>query len=205
MSKELVSGVALIGPAIDAGLRHCQGGMSEFASARVGVEGSRVSIVPVFEVPKLLEDPDRTVVGVYVGFNGSVSGHGLLIFEEPSARWLLGQLVGSIPATSVWDDPLSRSALMEMGNVTVSGFLNGLADWFHMAILPEAPVIACDIMGAILNSITATVSMAAEQAVAVSTRFEFADSMGVHGYLLLLLDNDSLDKMMSSSLEGMVQ
>lgn len=202
MSDDLITGAELLGPAMDAGLRCCQGGLSELVAARVGIEGSRVGLVPVFDVPKLLDDPDRVVVGIYVGFTGNVCGHGLLIFDEPSARWLLERLVGSAPATSGWDDPFSRSAILELGNVAVSGFLNGLADWFHMAIVPEAPVLACDILEAILSSIAASVSLAADQAVAISTRFVFDDNAGVHGYLLLLPDNDSLNKLLSSSLKG---
>lgn len=177
---------------IDLGLIRSQEGLSGLLGAPVQLRGNRGRLVRVLEVPDLLEDPDQVVLGVYVGFHGDMSGHGLLLFDEPSARWLGDRLLGNPPDTAVLGDPLMMSALLELGNVTVSSFLNGVADRFGSNIQPFAPCLAHDMVGAILGYIAAALSLEMDLAVVIHTRFAFPDNDNVNGYLLLLPDRKSL-------------
>ncbi len=186
-------------PAVRAGLQQSQAGLSGFTGADVKVEGTRVELMPVLDMAGLTGPKDQVVVGIYVGFEGSITGHGLLMFDQESAAWLVEQIVGSRVEGPVSSDSLARSALLELGNITISGFLNGLADWFNMTVLPTTPHIAFDIMAAILNSVLASVSVSAENAVSIETTFSFPSKDSVSGYLLLLPDHASLQTLFTQT------
>lgn len=177
---------------VDVGLLRSQEGLSGFLGTPVQLIGCRSDLVRVLEVPTLLEDPDRVVLGIYVGFHGDMSGHGLLLFDETSACWLGNRLLGDPPDTCDLGDPLMISAILELGNVTVSGFLNGVADRFGAAIQPFVPCVSHDMIGAILGYIAAALSIDMDFAVAIQTRFNFPDNADISGYLLLLPDRESL-------------
>lgn len=184
---------------MELGLTRAQEGLSGLLGVPVRLRGNMSKLVRVLEVPGLLDEPDQVALGIYVGFQGHMSGHGLLLFDEPSARWLGNLLLGNPRDDAGIDDPLTVSALMELGNVTVSGFLNGVADRFGAAIQPFVPCVAHDMVGAILGYIAAALSVEMDFAVAVHTRFTFPDKDDVAGYLVLLPDQASLNLLLNSA------
>lgn len=194
--------IEAITPAIQAGLDRAQMGLSGLIEANVRIEGVRIEIMPIFDIPGLAGPPDQMVVGIHVGFKGAFCGHGLLMFNEESAAWLAGRLLMTESEDIAFSDQLVRSALLELGNVTVSGFLNGLADWFGLQLQPTTPEIAYDLMAAILNTILASVSAMADSVVSIETTFSFSDNESVGGYLLLLPDNRTLEVLLGSVTGG---
>lgn len=183
---------------VEVGLARSQEGLSGFLGTSVQLEGGRSKLVRVLEVPSLLDDPDQVVLGIYVGFHGDMSGHGLLLFDEASARWMGDLLLGNPPDTAALGDPLMMSALLELGNVTVGSFLNGVADRFGSTIHPFVPCVSHDMVGAILAYIAAALSVDMDLAVVIQTRFTFPDNADVTGYLLLLPDKESLQLLLNA-------
>lgn len=177
-------------PAIHAGLERCQRGLSGLTGETVTLTGEGAEIRALSEVPRLVTEREEVVVALYLSFHGALTGHCLLVFDRASATWLsrrlLGNGVGFRDTVSL--DPMAASSLAEMGNVTVSSFLNGMADSLEVAILPSPVHMAVDYLPAILQSLLAALAVSGDAALVVSTRLSFPAGDGVHGYLLLVPD-----------------
>ena len=143
--------------------------------------------------------PDKIVVGVYVGITGSLSGHALLMLPPEGARRLARILLDGIvqpadddgPDDSLDFSPLEMSALQEVGNVTISAFLNELGMHLHEPVLPSVPQALVEMAGAILDAVLVDISGDADQVLAARAAFiEGYDA--IEGTLLVLPRPESL-------------
>jgi chemotaxis protein CheC len=143
---------------------------------------------------------EQIVVGIYLGFNGSLSGHALLMLPPAGAHSLAAILIEGIarPADSTADqaDPLEftaleLSALQEVGNVTISAFLNELGLHLQEPVMPSVPQAIVEMAGAILDAVLVDLSMDADQVLAARAAFiEGYDA--IEGTLLVLPRPESL-------------
>lgn len=143
--------------------------------------------------------PEKIVVGVYVGITGSLSGHALLMLPPEGARRLARILLDGIvqpadddgPDDSLDFSPLEMSALQEVGNVTISAFLNELGMHLHEPVLPSVPQALVEMAGAILDAVLVDISGDADQVLAARAAFiEGYDA--IEGTLLVLPRPESL-------------
>lgn len=70
----------------------------------------------------------REFVGVQIGFGGGMAGESVLAIDRDGAR----RLLESLPGGDV--DGLTESRVREVGNILISGFLDGWADYLGTAI-----------------------------------------------------------------------
>ncbi len=175
--------------AISVGLRQAEAALAAFVGVPARIEQRRIALMPVFDVPGVISDPDAMVVGSYITFEGGMSGHGMLLFAAPTAGWIAARITGTTPPASPSEDPLARSALEELGNVVVGNFINGIADSLGIAIMRCVPCFVADIAGAILNSVAAEICRDVDTAVVVDTEFHLggpAKPETFSGHLILL-------------------
>jgi len=172
--------------AVERGLERACAGLEELSGSRLYLESMGVDRLPVLEIGDRLAREER-VVAVFVTFDGDVTGYGLLVLSEEGAHWMARRLLGT---ELEGDEPLFLSALQEVGNISLSGFLNGVADYFGVSIRPSAPIFIRDTLAAVTNSLAAAVSATREEAYFVRTRFYFDEEPGVTGHLVLLPETD---------------
>ena len=144
--------------------------------------------------------PDKVVVGIYVGISGSLSGHALLMLPPDGARRLARILLegiaepadkGAPPRDPFVLDALEISALQEVGNVTISAFLNELGMHLHEPVLPSVPQAIVEMAGAILDAVLVDLSLDANQV--LSARAAFIEGYdAIEGTLLVLPRPESL-------------
>lgn len=196
-------------PAVDAGLAQAQANIAAFIGQDLRLTGTDIRLLPILGYGESAADAgDDEVTSVYLYFHGDIRGHCLLSFDRPSAAWLAGRLLCA-PAEDIlasWTaegpDPMAASALVEFGNIAVSGFLNGLSDYCHMAVIPAPPSITVDYRSAVVSYILASVSMTTETALLIGTRFTFPGQAGISGTLLLLPEIDSLHTLLKTLSAG---
>lgn len=172
---------------VRSGLGRAEQGLGELLGTAVAVDVELMTLEPALGLGRLAATPEAEVVGIYVAFAGDLAGHCLWCLDGASADRLAGQLVGmnGVPAA------LSDSALLEAGNIAVSGLVNGIADRGGWTIHVSPPALARDMLGALVNTVLAAASLTAEQWLAVQGRF-CSQSGDVAGTLLLLPDARSL-------------
>lgn len=150
--------------------------------------------------------PDKVVVGIYLGIGGSLSGHALLMLPPDGARRLARILLegvvvpagdGAPPGDPFVLDPLEISALQEVGNVTISAFLNELGMHLHEPVLPSVPQAVVEMAGAILDAVLVDLSLEANQVLAARAAFiEGYDA--IEGTLLVLPRPESLGALLEA-------
>lgn len=96
----------------------------------------RVEHVVGDDVARLFGGADRPFVGVALDVSGVLRGVVLIAFEPADARTLAGLLTGR---GDLELDELGRSAIMEVGNILTSSYLNALAKVLGGAHLPSPP------------------------------------------------------------------
>lgn len=101
---------------------------------RVGV--TRMNFMELSELRAELDDGTANV-GTAVELHGGFKGDSLLVFDEDSARTIARELVADVPDDGV--DNIARSALLEVGQITTNGFVDGWADILETSIDASTP------------------------------------------------------------------
>lgn len=183
---------------VEGALRQASQGLSDMVGRPVQIEAPQVTLVPTEEVAELAGGPEKSVVGVYLGMTGQLTGHALLVFTPESA---------SLLADLVWDRPPAQpspersaedlSALAEVGNLTASYFFNYLSDRSGLTIAPTTPVVVEDMLGALLDSILAELSLYGSEALLLQTVFSGAAGE-LTGQMIFLPHLETLNNLMEA-------
>lgn len=115
----------------DRGTRRAADSLAAFADLETSVEATRLSYVSPGDLPGRLRD--REYVGVQVAFDGRMAGDAVLLFDAESARAFGAELTARVLGSDAGDG-LERSGLKEAGNIMLSGFVDGWADYMGASI-----------------------------------------------------------------------
>ncbi len=122
--------------------------MAQLTGNEADVEVTRVSLIDRADIGEELGQQE--LVGVQFDFDGALSGETVLVFDRASTDDIVETLV---PA-GIDDPAMARSSVEEVGNIMMSGFIDGWADYLEATIehtppeyiertgaevLPEAP------------------------------------------------------------------
>ena len=152
-----------------AGLYHSIKGLSQMIGQEMTITDPEVTLVPIMEIPKLVGGMETEVAGIYLKTEGQMGGQFMLILPYEKALEMVDLLMYEPPGTTKEFDDLSRSALAEMGNLTGTFFLNGIAEMTGLETQPSPPAVMIDMVGAILNVIMATSAQTVEEVIMIST------------------------------------
>ena len=180
--------------------------LAEMTGHEIIVAAPAVRRCSAADVIEMAGGPDSVVVGIYLGITGSISGHALLMLPPDGARRLARILIDGIadPADGSDDsaDPLTFSgleisALQEVGNVTISAFLNELGMHLHEPVLPSCPQAIVEMAGAILDAVLVDLSVDTDELLAARAAFiEGYDA--IEGTLLVLPRPESLGTLLEA-------
>jgi chemotaxis protein CheY-P-specific phosphatase CheC len=134
--------------------------VSSMTGIRSDVDVSRLSFVPIEDVPNTARD--EVYVGVVTEFTGTPGGYLAILFDEPSARTIVD---ATVPVEV--DDPLGdmgESAIQELGNIMTSGFIDGWANVLRTSIDHTPPELVHDFGRAILSPIAGRLGQSQEYA-----------------------------------------
>jgi chemotaxis protein CheC len=134
--------------------------VSSMTGLQTDVEVSRLSFIPIEDVPNAASD--ERYVGVVMEFKGTPGGYLAILFDEPSARTIVD---ATVPMDL--DDPLGEmgeSAIQELGNIMTSGFIDGWANVLETSIDHTPPKLVHDLGTAILSPIAGRLGQSQEYA-----------------------------------------
>ena len=103
----------------DAGAGAASASLSAMTGLETEVAVTRVRVSTVEDVRRTLTE---SFVGVRIGFSGGLAGETLLWFESDCADRVVEALLPDA------DEERTRAGLREVGNITISGFIDGWAD-----------------------------------------------------------------------------
>ncbi len=158
------------------------------------------------ELLEMAGGPGSIVFAVYVGITGSLRGHGLLLLPPDGAHRLAAVLLqgllgpGQLPIEELDPmafDELETSVLAEVGNVTISAFLNEVGMHLHEPVMPTPPQTLVEILGAVLDGVLLDLVSECDQLLATRTTFTENGNV-LDGALLVLPRAGSLQALLQA-------
>lgn len=172
------------------GAGHAATALSEMTGQRIMISVPRVNIAPLDDVPNQISLGEEPVAAVLMQMMGDLSGLTLLVFPQASAL-RVASLMMQRPATEL--GAIEQSAIKEAGNILGSSYMNALAEFMGMILMPSPPSLAVDTSHAVLSSTYVEVGGGAEYVFCVESEFVLQESRErVRGLFLLLPDPSSL-------------
>jgi chemotaxis protein CheC len=171
---------------------HAATALSQLVGAPVSIGVPDARLLPVNEVPGVFGGPENLVGAVYSRLLGDISG-GLLFIALRKDVLALADLLRSRQVGSTKSLGADEEALvLHAAAVLQSAYVAAIARLTELSVLPSPAQFAFDMMGAILEAVTASIGMKADTAILISARFE-TEEAAVDFALFFLPDPDSLD------------
>ena len=123
--------------------------LSSMLGRSVDISVPNAFVLPMAEAVESIGNPEDDVTGIVLGVFGDMEATVLLLVNPNHAALLCGML--GVPA----DSEFGESALMEIGNIVGSSYINALAMMTGMSIEPTPPGLATDMLAAIVESVLA--------------------------------------------------
>lgn len=108
-----------------------------------------LELVPLEAAAERIGPLEEPVAAVLTPLRGDVAASLLLVLPEPSATDLCA-LLGTDPA-----EELGRSCLQEVGNILTAAYATSLAGFTGLALEPAPPLLALDMLGAVVDAVLA--------------------------------------------------
>ena len=182
------------------GAGHAATALSTMTGQAIMINVPTISIARLDEVPaQVVANPEDSVAVVLLQMLGDLTGRSILVFPEQTAcrlsEMMLQRPRGSSPCISA----LEQSALKECGNILSGAYLNALADFMHLMLLPSPPLLAVDMASAVLSSAFLQFGDGRDVVFCVESEFQMRDDgEALRGYFLLLPDSGSLQRILQA-------
>jgi chemotaxis protein CheC len=152
-------------------MRHVSYTLIDMVGRSFEVDNLHVETVPVDSLIIDCDDPEAETVGIYLLIDGDLSGEAILMLHPADAMYLSDWLLETRPGTTSKLDPLAYSALAEFGNVTLSSFLNSVADLTGIPLRVSPPSVVVDVLAVIFEAVARSADTTSDTLQIVKTDF----------------------------------
>ena len=125
--------------------------LSQMIGKEVRITLPEVRIMGYNEAIEWIGGPEQVTAGVLVGMSGQMSGVMLSVQKLGFINLVLEQMLGHPIEDYHQLDELGKSALVEVGNIMISTFINALSGLSNISVNLTVPAFAVDMQGAILS------------------------------------------------------
>ncbi len=123
--------------------------LSTMLGRSVDISVPAALVLPMADAVGNIGNAEDDVTGIVLGVVGDMDATVLLLVSPNHAALMCGML--GVPA----DSEYGESAMLEIGNIVGTSYINALASMTGMAIEPTPPSIATDMLAAIVESVLA--------------------------------------------------
>ena len=124
--------------------------LSQMLGCEVRITLPEVRIMEYNEAIEWIGGPEPITAGVLVGMSGQLSGIMLSVQQLDFVNLVLESMMGKTIQDYMELEELERSALVEVGNIMISTFINALSGLADVNIDLTVPAYTVDMQGAIL-------------------------------------------------------
>jgi chemotaxis protein CheC len=179
--------VSRLSSLVSAATQNAARGLSGMVGHSITTSAPRAKVVRFDDVSTYVGNPEAEMVGIYLLMEGDLSGQAILMLSLVSALNLADWLMDTPLGTSTNLGNLERSALAEVGNLTVSYFLNAVAALTGRPLRPSPPAVVVDMLGAILNVVITPMAAMNDDMLIIETVLRDSDG-DVQAYFWVLPD-----------------
>jgi chemotaxis protein CheY-P-specific phosphatase CheC len=166
--------------------------LTQMTGIEADVDVTKITLMDRADVGDELAGDDY--VGVQFGFEGPLTGDTTLVFEEPCTDSIVEALPGGAAGGS-----MKESSVKEIGNIMMSGFIDGWADYLGTTI-DHTPPTYVEASGA---DVLPAADDADEQVFVFKSHIEWpGDGEDLDFYIYMLPEHGELADLMADSAEG---
>jgi chemotaxis protein CheC len=173
--SRLISGVSPEG-ALRLAMQHTAYSLSDLLRRPIKIDSLRFKTIPISQLAAYADDPEAETVGVYVLTGDDLPGQAILILSPDDAMYVADWLLEARPGTTTRLGPLEYSTLAELGNLTLSSFLNAVAEYSRTPLRPSPPAVIVDMLAAVLEVVATSVAAITDELLIIETAFVNTES-----------------------------
>jgi chemotaxis protein CheC len=183
------------------GAAHAATALSRMLNSAVAMTVPEIYLVGLESLYSYIGDELSAIVAFQI--QGDLGGCGSIVLHmpEPNARRMVALLTG-IPVPAPQFSEMDTSAVLEVGNIMVSAFLDGTAGLLDILMLPSPPVFALDMPHAAIETILASQETDVDEVVLFRTVLS-AQEQAIQANLLLMPHPSMLQDMLRA-LESLI-
>lgn len=162
-------------------------------STKVDISVPNALLVPISKITQIFENPEEIVVGVRMEIEGDISGFILFVMDSAGAKKVLQKLVGYLPENLLTIDEMSRSALLEIGNIVCGSYLIAFSNFSGLNVNARVPELTVDMISAIVAETCLELMDHEDYTLIVETNM-IIENDNIKGYLMFLPESQGLKK-----------
>ena len=166
--------------------------LSALIGEEVRIELPEVRIMEYNEAIEWIGGPEEITAGVLVKMSGQIDGIMLSVQQLEFVNLILKSMLGKTVEDYLGLHEMECSALIEVGNIMISTFVNALSGLAGVTIQPSVPGFAVDMQGAIITVPMAEFGGQSDYIMTIGTNF-ICEKYSVPCRLLLSPDVRSLN------------
>ncbi len=170
--------------------------IANMLNLKINMNVPQVQLLPVEEISTSVGSEDEIIVGIMLGVEKDIEGSMMFLMDLHSAHNMVDRLMGRIEDDTKEFDEMDLSAIKEIGNIIAGAYLSALSTMTNLVIAPTVPFVAVDMAAAILSVPAAQFGMLGNNALMIRT--EFGYDLDLKGYFILMPEEDSYDKILTS-------
>ena len=124
--------------------------LSQILKREIRITQPEVRIMGYNEAIEWIGGPEHVTAGVLVKMGGQLNGIMLSVQQLDFVNMVLDSMLGTHIEDYSQLDEMGRSALIEIGNIMISTFINALSSLANISVDLTVPAFALDMQGAIL-------------------------------------------------------
>jgi chemotaxis protein CheC len=156
----------------------------------VDIDVPSVLVLPMVDAVDHVGSPEQAATGIVLGIVGDFQASVLLLLSPSDADLMCG-LLGVEAGTEI-----GLSALMEIGNIVGSSYINALACMTGLDAEPTPPATATDMLAAIVESVLAERSATSDLALLLDSNL-VVEGAGCSMSFLLVPDHGGVELLLS--------
>lgn len=181
------------------GAGHAATALSQMTGQTIMISVPRLVVSAVHEIPNHVSNGEEPVAAVLLRMLGDLTGLTLLVLPRATALRVAEMMAHKPEGTFTQMGPYEQSAIKEAGNILSSAYLNALAEFMGMILLPSPPQLEVDLSDAILTSTYLESSNGAEVVFVIESEFYLKElNEQLRGFFFLLPDKASLGKILKA-------
>ena len=170
--------------------------IAKMLGSRLNMQVPKVELMEASKLGGAICDEEETVVGIFLEVCNDISGSMMFLMRMDSAHVIVNKLMMREPDYNEPFDEMDLSALKEIGNIIAASYLSALSTLTNLRIQPSVPYIAVDMAAAILSVPAIQFGQYGDNALFIET--EFGDDVKMQGYFILMPEQYSYAKILSS-------
>lgn len=171
--------------------------LAEMLATPIDISVPTVQILDYEAAMESMGGPETMIVCLLLSFDGDINGMIMFLLEKDFAHMMINTLMGE--DTEVFDpeDPVSNSALTEVGNIMAASYVNAIASMTNMRINLSVPDMSIDMLGAILSVPAIHYANISDKIIMIQNQLQ-GNNTSASNRILMLPDVDSLQKIMTA-------